>query len=255
MMNRRIVAYVALPILLLFAEPSSFAQSWAYTGTLNHDRQFHTAILLQNGKVLIAGGVNNDGQTMALAELYDPSTGTFSYTGSLNHDRKFHTATLLQNGEVLIVGGQNNDGESMAVSELYNPATGTFSYTGSLNHVRARHTATLLQNGEVLVAAGGKTCIATYSSCATLSTAELYDANTGTFSYTGSLQHDREGQTVTLLPSGQVLIAAGKNNDGRSINTAELYDPTTGTFSYSSNVLMALDDESTATLLQKMNCC
>src|SRR5437867_4595795 len=131
MTNRRIVAYVALPILLLFAEPSSFAQSWAYTGTLNHDRQFHTAILLQNGKVLIAGGVNNDGQTMALAELYDPSTGTFSYTGSLNHDRKFHTATLLQNGEVLIVGGQNNDGESMAVSELYNPATGTFSYTGS----------------------------------------------------------------------------------------------------------------------------
>src|SRR5206468_4074833 len=50
MMNRRIVAYVALPILLLFAEPSSFAQSWACTGTLNHDRQFHTATLLQNGK-------------------------------------------------------------------------------------------------------------------------------------------------------------------------------------------------------------
>lgn len=153
LIRRRVLAYGSLLTLFFFlAVPSSYPQSWALTGSLQHDRQYHTATLLQNGNVLVTGGVNNDGQTMALAELYFPATGTWSFTGSLNHDRKYHTATLLQNGKVLIAGGENNDGQPMALCELYDPATGTFSFTGSLNHVRGLHTATLLQNGKVLVA-------------------------------------------------------------------------------------------------------
>src|SRR5438876_1313735 len=127
---------LTLFLFLFLGVPTTFAQSWAYTGRLQHDRQFHTATLLQNGKVLITGGVNNNNQTMAKAELYNPATGTWAYTGDLQHDRKFHTATLLQNGKVLIVGGANNDGETITAAELYNPATGTFSYTGSLKHDR-----------------------------------------------------------------------------------------------------------------------
>ena len=72
-------------------------------------RDFHTATLLPNGKVLVAGGANGSG-FLASAELYDPATGTWSATGSLNTARYQHTATLLADGKVLVVGGGGNSG-------------------------------------------------------------------------------------------------------------------------------------------------
>src|SRR5947207_6731496 len=86
--------------------------TWAVTGRLNVTRNRHTATLLPNGKVLAAGGVNNNlgsGRiiytTLKSAELYDPATGTWSYMGNLMQPREFHAATLLQDGQVLVAGG------------------------------------------------------------------------------------------------------------------------------------------------------
>jgi hypothetical protein len=90
-------------------------------------RQGHTATLLPNGKVLIAGG-SPAGTPTASAELYDPATDTFSPTGSMNNDRGAHTATLLPTGKVLITGGWSNAAGGIAYStELYDPAAGTFT--------------------------------------------------------------------------------------------------------------------------------
>src|SRR5207245_2841573 len=122
---------------------------WSYTGNLKTGRFSHTATLLQNGKVLVAGGRGGSGlqccNSLSSAELYDPAMGTWSYTGSLNAARYGHTATLLQDGKVLVTGGHLN------TSELYDPATGTWSYTGNLNTSRFWDSATLLPNGKVLV--------------------------------------------------------------------------------------------------------
>ena len=74
------------------------------TGSMGVDRANHTATLLANGKVLIAGGVTLSGE-VATAELYDPNTGTFTSTGTMTGPRDRHTATLLANGKVLIAGG------------------------------------------------------------------------------------------------------------------------------------------------------
>ena len=98
------------------------AGTFSPTGSLNTARGYHTATLLNNGKVLIAGGVDSTNSVSASAELYDPAAGTFSTTGSLNAAREYHTATLLNNGKVLIAGGFN--GSVLASAELYDPRPG-----------------------------------------------------------------------------------------------------------------------------------
>jgi N-acetylneuraminic acid mutarotase len=194
------------------------------TGSLKNATYGHTATLLPDGKVLVAGGLGeNTG-----AELYNPVTGTWTATGSMTYTRWWHTATLLPNGKVLVVGGEDSSGP-LASAELYDPATGTWSVTGAMGHVRWYNTATLLVNGEVLVTGGDDGGGGGYHHGQ--ASAEVYDPATGTWSPTGSMTVARVGHTATLLPSGQVLVAGGSDNTLPSPNylsSAELYDPATG---------------------------
>src|SRR5205085_3686900 len=116
--------------------------TWSVTGNLSIGRPLrHTATLLQNGKVLVAGGDFNPDEVSCVfnsAELYDPIAGTWSLTGNLNIGRATHTATLLQNGKVLLAGGYDCGG-TLNSAELYDPATGTWSKTGNINTARADH--------------------------------------------------------------------------------------------------------------------
>jgi hypothetical protein len=221
------------------------------TGSLNDARDNHNAILLNDGKVLIAGGMGPSGIvannfSIASAELYDPSTGTFALTGSMNNVRQNHTATLLNNGKVLIVGGEGV-AASPGSAELYDPTTGTFTVTGNLNAARQNHTATLLNNGKVLIVGGAD------GSLNSLASAELYDPTTGTFTVTGSLNSARYYHTATLLSNGMVLVAGGETviastSSQTPLASAELYDPTTGTFTPTGSMSNS-HSQHTATLL------
>jgi N-acetylneuraminic acid mutarotase len=136
------------------------SNAWRVVGTdLRVDR--HTATLLSNGKVLIAGGSGVfpcapppgcAAGTGRSAQLYDPVTETWSYTGSLNVGRDGHSASLLADGRVL-VAGTGATGEA-ASAEVYDPGTGLWAMTGNLNFGRYYHTANLLTSGNVLVAGG-----------------------------------------------------------------------------------------------------
>lgn len=222
--------------------------TFSATGSLASPRFSSTATRLPNGKVLIVGGdFSDDGNpfnAIAAVELYDPAAGTFSTVGNLSGARFSHSATLLADGRVLIAGGFGSGVLSSA--QLYDPATGTISTTGSLLTKRYDHAAALLPNGKVLIAGGWTLDVAT-STTGPLSSAELYDPASGTFSATGSLARVRSNPTATLLPDGSVLIAGGRD-DGSNLSTAELYDPVSGTFKAAGSPAIARSSH-TATLL------
>ena len=215
---------------------------------MNVERAAHTATLLSDGKVLIAGGFREEGTSeisIASAEIFDPMTNSFTTIGDMNEPRNGHTATLLPNGKVFLAGGWNQKGRT-ETAELYDPQTGIFEYTGSLMAPRQGMTATLLQSGQVLIAGG--------DSARTKSqlTAELYDPVTETFTPTGILNDGRMAHTATLLTDGKVLLVGGSSGNGEVLASSEIYDPETGQFT-STGDANVVRYKHTAVLLQNAN--
>jgi hypothetical protein len=191
--------------------------SGAFTavGDMAFHRTQHTATLLLNGKVSIAGY-----SSTSTTELFDPGTQIFSIAGQMTVRRGDCTATLLQDGKVLIAGSgfKISVGDANESAELYDPTTGTFTVTGSMAVPREfGHTATLLSDGKALTVGGcqGDGCYARE--------AELYNPETGTFFTVGNITTARWDHTASLLPDGRVLLA-GSNTLGstRQLASAEL---------------------------------
>jgi len=198
------------------------------TGVMGDKREFHTATLLRDGKVLVAGGSGDKAPTLlSTAELYDPATGLWNGVGATNAGRLMHTATLLPDGKVLVAGGygiEDGSNNSLSSAELFDPVTGTWQTTGPLNGRRSNHTATLLPNGKVLIAGG-------YDFNDALSTAELYDPATETWTPTSPLPTAPGVGSATLLPNAKVLVVKGfaPKDPGPGYDpVGQLCDPDTG---------------------------
>jgi hypothetical protein len=211
-------------------------------------RGLHTATLLADGSVLMAGGVTPASCLggMPSAELYDPVSGLFVLTGTMTRARYAHTATLLPNKQVLIAGGfgrgcPDTMERALGSAELFDPAKGQFTVTGSMAAGRAGHTATLLRNGKVLITGGGGFggYVFPFFYAGSIS-ADLFDPATGVFTSTGNMEEARFGHTASLLADGKVLIVGGFAT-GRStpITLAEIYDPATGRFTSAGHTFTA----------------
>ena len=214
------------------------------TGPMNNARQVHTATLLANGKVLVAGGYSTNNplsgvETLSSAEVFDPATGTWTVTGAMSDRRSGHTATLLPSGKVLVAGGYSTN--ILSSAEVFDPTTGTWTPTGAMHTSRDGHTATLLTNGKVLVAGGDGT------NSDPVVSAELYDPATGTWTETGALNEAHSWHKAILLGNGKVLIVAGYGLTGYAFLT-ELYDPATGTWSPTVDSFYALGGHRAALL-------
>jgi hypothetical protein len=217
----------------------SSAAGFGPTIRMAHKRTNLTATLLQDGSVLLAGGL---GDASASAELYVPGTG-FVATGSMATERSGAAAAPLFDGvKVLIVGGTNSS--ELASAEVYDSSTGKFTPTGSMKTARWGATATWLPSQNKVLVAGG------YDGDKDLASAELYDPATGKFAATGSMAVARDGHTATLLQSGRVLIVGLSLSDiSPTTALAEFYDPATGKFTSAGSLPSPVYDLS-ATLLQ-----
>jgi hypothetical protein len=186
-------------------------------------RASNTATLLQDGRVLVAGG-DYSFDDVSTAEIYNPATDAWSATGSLAGNRIFHTARLLRDGRVLVTGGEcvSRGCGYYASAEVYDPRTGAWSFTGSMTEHRTLLKAALLPDGRVLVA-GGYGENGDY-----LASAEVYDPATGIWKATGSMAYARDRFTMTLLLDGRMLVVGGKNSDSVVLASAEVYDPGLG---------------------------
>ncbi len=212
------------------------------TGSMAYPRLGHSATVLNNHKILVAGGHDAYSvRAMASAELYDIASGTFSFTGTMNSARLGHAAVLLNNGKVLVAGGQNADFAAINLAEIYDPATGVFTPTASMLAARINPASVVLNDGTVLIAGGA-------DDSGALASAELYDVNGAGSVAVGSMTTARQGATATLLANGEVLVAGGVNAAGTGIASAELYNPATKTFTATGSMSVARRGHS-ATLL------
>jgi len=203
---------------------------------------FHTATLLPDGRVLVAAGLKSPlrGATLNSAELYDPTTGTWTLAAPLAEARYGHAASLLSDGEVLVAGGWTIGGPALGSVELYNPVTNSWSNTGSLNFPRYYHTAVTLLEGSVLVAGG-------FNNGSNQLPGEIYDPTSGTWMIVGKATFSPAFLTSTLLFDGRVLLAAGTTFSFTTAK-AQVYDPLSNKWNITR--LITAREEHTATLLQ-----
>ncbi|MBA3913157.1 MAG: hypothetical protein H0X25_04745 [Acidobacteriales bacterium] len=183
-------------------------------GKMAVGRMYHSATLMGNGKVLLAGGIN--GYYISIryitctntAEVYDPATQTFSSAGTLSAPRCGHTATLLPDGRVMVAGG--TDGKILLnTADIYDPATNTWTAGANMSVARDYFSAAVLSGGKVLVT-GPDT------------SAEIFDPVSNTWTTAGGTQFTYGANAAATLLNGEVLLVGGPAGQ------CELYDPTTG---------------------------
>ncbi len=242
------------------------ADVWLTAAPMNSARFRHTATLLPDGRVLVAGGQGSD-TILASAEIYDPLSNSWAIVPSMNMARERHTATLLPDGRVLVAGGLSS-GTILASAEIYDPLTNSWAIVPPMNRTRYLHTATLLLDGRVLVVGGlgsgtvgeeiydpltnhwttvpdsgghaehtatllkdGRVLVAGGASNPFPAKADVYDPLTNSWAIVPSMNVARRNPTATLLPDGRVLVAGGLTGTASSyLASSEIYDQLTNSW-------------------------
>ncbi len=197
-------------------------------------REYNAQVRIAGGKVLSVGGVDNSGNILSSAELYSATTGKWTLTGSLAEAREYFSATVLKTGKVLVAGGLSTGNIVLGTAELYDPTTGVWTSAPPLIVARIAHTATLLTNGKVLVTGG----CPDYLCASDLTSSEIYDPTSNTWTTTGSLTTARRFATAVALKTGKVL-AVGGDSGLFATTSCELYDSATGTWSSAASTTTA----------------
>jgi len=222
---------LALALLVPQAALGSGSGSFGATGSMGTARYGAVAAPLPDGRVLVAGGYNDDGggHYLTSAETFNPSTNLFSSAGigAMSTPRRGAVAAPLPDGRVLVAGGSYDDGTEhfLASAEVFDPATGAFTPVNDMTVARVRAAAAPLPDGRVLVAGGN-------NGSDRLSSAEVFTPSTGDFTPVGDMGADRAREAAAPLPDGRVLVAGGAAGpNAAALQSAEVFNPSTNSFS------------------------
>ena len=215
---------------------------WTPTGMMSLTRQIHTSTLLLDGRVLVAGGRDATGISVASAELYDPATGLWTATGSMHTPRVRHSAVLLADGRVLVAGGLDDTAHTrgqvfLKSAELYDPSSGRWSDAASMSVNRYGFMAVRLIDERVLVSGGASSA----GDFVFPSSSEIYDPATGRWNAAHRMTVGRGFFAAAIVDDGRVLAAGGEVHDGSLIgdiatNACDLYSPDTGVWTSTGNM-------------------
>ncbi|WP_437678659.1 Kelch repeat-containing protein [Sorangium sp. So ce131] len=194
---------------------------WSQLGSMLTARMDHTATLLDDGRVLVAGGFAQNDEALASAELFDPASGTWSALEPMRIDRAEHTATLLLDGRVLVAGGNTRAQGAPESAEVFDPASLAWQPVGPMISSRAAHTATRLSDGRVLVAGGVDPALS--------SSAEVFDPDSGAWRAVDRMLAERASHAAAPLPDGRVLVTGGDSGGGL-LDQVDVFDPESSTW-------------------------
>lgn len=234
-----VIVAVALPLIGYGASSASPQPSRADSpqeAAMTIPRAAHAATVLEDGRVLVTGGMTTNEVVVDTAELYLPALNAFVPTGKMTQPRSAHQTVALPDGRVLVLGGWG--GGDLSTTEMYDPLTQLFLPGPDMTVARVSFSATTLRDGRILIVGGAREN----------DEAEIYDPETGTFERTGSLRTARASHTATLLPNGDVLIAGGRGARGVVLAGTEIYDVETGRFHRAGHMIEARQKHGAALL-------
>jgi YD repeat-containing protein len=195
-------------------------------------RLWHTATLLPDGSVLILGGINERGQTLAAPEVFDPATGQFTpIDGAVAARRARHTATLLTDGRVLLVAGDVEPGG--ATAEVWDPRSRNAYPVPPPAGNRRNHHSQLLADGRVLVEGGVD------ASGRTVEAREIFEPGADVFWPSEATAVESPAATLTgsypvdggvnVSPDVRIALRFGEPIDARSLRDATVAVDASGT--------------------------
>jgi hypothetical protein len=214
------------------ADPTDGATTtgWVAAASMRRSRQGFDAVVLGDGTVLVVGddfachpgGAAAGSET---AELYDPSTDTWTEVGSLNKPRKSFATVALSDGTALVAGGVNADDVPYSSTWVFDPSTRTWRTGGLLHEARAEPVMTGLSDGRVLILGGRGVRLGTH-----LSTAEIFDPKSSSWTPTGSLPPTVEATHVAALGDGDAIALGYDSTDSEPQRTTYVFDASNGTW-------------------------
>jgi N-acetylneuraminic acid mutarotase len=226
--------------------------TWVAAGRLNVPRTQGTLTLLSDGRVLaVGGGIEGspDWAATASAEIFDPTTGTWTLAAPMSVARAYHTATLLPDGEVLVAGGATTyngvRGSVTKSAEIYNPRSNKWRSAAQMSVARYADAAVGLSDGRVLVVGGWSFTTNTDPS---LASAEIYDPASNAWTATGSLNGARGSPALALLPDGRALAVAGVDPKYHVLASTEIYAPRLGSWQATGDLPVAMERAAMAVL-------
>src|SRR5437879_2406239 len=221
---------VATGLLPAQAKATDFG-AWVRAPNLHEGHVAHTATLLKDGRLFIAGGTDVYGLPRASSELFDPNVNRWARAADMIHPRAGHAATLLSDGSVLVTGGETGLGifpiESLASAEIYHPTSNSWTAAAAMHVPRRMHSSFRLHDGRVLVVGGTNEAPASPLPPVEQVQAEVYDPQRDSWAFAGAGLPPLSGQAATRMPDGMVLVTGGSTDKGFATTGAELFDPST----------------------------